>query len=622
MMTPICVIAPIFITMASVDANLVTWSETLRNYRNRHKLSFQSGTDHVHHNHVDIHHAHQHHHHNRHPLPPVALPLMFGGGSSTPQQHNYSYEEEVVGVGDPHGNLMGEHLGGPQADPIDRVSERELECLVLMESDAQEYSHLSPPRLGMQLHGEWSEGSPGDLDEEYPVPCNRSWDKILCWPPTSGGSLAVLPCFDELNGIKYNTSQNATRYCHSNGTWAAYTDYNGCSEVVQHSEGVQTPQTFGVELATTIYFVGYALSLVALAVAIFIFLYFKDLRCLRNTIHTNLMCTYMLADFTWILTLTLEISTKTDSTTCVILVIVLHYFHLTNFFWMFVEGLYLYMLVVETFKAENIKLRVYVLIGWGIPVVVTAVWVIAKGITPLPALLGDTQLTSPLSSADSSLRLCPWMRPHSVDWIYQTPAIGLLFVNSIFLVLIMWVLITKLRSATNAETQQYRKATKALLVLIPLLGITYVVVIAGPRHGLSGRVYGSICALLLSTQGFTVALFYCFLNSEVQNHVRHHIERWKAARTVGSRRTYSASKDWSPKTRTESVRLFSHPNIAPGFVARVGFAGKGKKRDSHNLSLSNCPENHSVCSTVSISTPMPAIISPPTQYLAPRDNDA
>ncbi|XP_071446236.1 diuretic hormone receptor-like [Hetaerina americana] len=459
-------------------------------------------------------------------------------------------------------------------------------------------------------------GGGGNLDEES-LPCNRSWDKILCWPPTPGGSLAVLPCFDELNGIKYNTSQNATRFCHSNGTWAAYTDYNSCREVEAPDGG----QTFGVELATTLYFAGYALSLAALAVAIFIFIYFKDLRCLRNTIHTNLMCTYMLAGFMWILTLTLEISTKTDTTSCVILVIVLHYFHLTNFFWMFVEGLYLYMLVVETFKTENIKLRVYVFIGWGIPVLVTTVWVIAKCIAPLPTNVADTQLFSPLSNTDSSLRLCPWMRPHTVDWIYQAPAVGLLFVNSIFLVMIMWVLITKLRSATNAETQQYRKATKALLVLIPLLGITYVVVIAGPTHGLSGRVYTCLCALLLSTQGFTVALFYCFLNSEVQNHVRHHIERWKTARSVGSRRTYSASKDWSPKTRSESVRLFSHPNITPGFISRSAFGARSKKRDSHDLPINNRPENlNNVCSSVSVNTPMPAVISPVTQYLPSKEN--
>jgi hypothetical protein len=37
-----------------------------------------------------------------------------------------------------------------------------------------------------------------------------------------------------------------------------------------------------------------------------------------------------------------QISVQVDNTSCVILVILLHYFHLTNFFWMFVEGEYVW----------------------------------------------------------------------------------------------------------------------------------------------------------------------------------------------------------------------------------------------------------------------------------------
>lgn len=62
------------------------------------------------------------------------------------------------------------------------------------------------------------------------------------------------------------------------------------------------------------------------------------------------------------------------------------------------------------------------------------------------------------------------------------------------------MLITKLRSATSAETQQYRKAAKALLVLIPLLGITYILVIVGPAEGISRSIYDGVRAVLLSTQ--------------------------------------------------------------------------------------------------------------------------
>lgn len=75
----------------------------------------------------------------------------------------------------------------------------------------------------------------------------------------------------------------------------------------------------------------------------------------------------------------------------------------------------------------------------------------------------------------------------------------LCFVALLFLISFQ-VLITKLRSANSVETQQYRKGSKALLVLIPLLGLTYVLVIAGPTEGLIAIYFSHIRAVLLSTQ--------------------------------------------------------------------------------------------------------------------------
>lgn len=66
--------------------------------------------------------------------------------------------------------------------------------------------------------------------------------------------------------------------------------------------------------------------------------------------------------------------------------------------------------------------------------------------------------------------------------------------------LLRQVLITKLRSANTVETRQYRKASKALLVLIPLLGITYLVVLAGPDEGVGSQIFIVSRAFLLSTQ--------------------------------------------------------------------------------------------------------------------------
>ncbi|KAI5635112.1 7 transmembrane receptor (Secretin family) domain-containing protein [Phthorimaea operculella] len=370
--------------------------------------------------------------------------------------------------------------------------------------------------------------------------CPAYYDGLLCWDPTPWYTNAVQKCFKEFHGVQYDDTKNASRIC-LGGVWNNYTDYSNCTERTDIGPPGPPP-----DITSLIYLAGYSLSLAVLSLAVFVFLYFKDLRCLRNTIHTNLMSTYILSACSWILNLVLQHSHQ-DQTSCVILVTCMHYFYLTNFFWMLVEGLYLYMLVVETFTAENIKLKVYTTIGWGVPAVFITIWVICRCFVS-PAV----------EASQAETKLCTWMHDHQVDWIHKAPTLIDLALNLFFLIRIMWVLITKLRSANTLETEQYRKATKALLVLIPLLGITNLLVLCGPSDdSWFAHAFEYTRALMLSTQGFTVALFYCFMNTEVRHAIRYHVERWKTGRAIGGgrRRGTSYSKDWSPRSRTESIRL-------------------------------------------------------------------
>ncbi|XP_021958199.2 diuretic hormone receptor isoform X2 [Folsomia candida] len=388
--------------------------------------------------------------------------------------------------------------------------------------------------------------------------CFGGWDGILCWPETPVGQTATLSCFKELNTILYDSSKNATRFCSegpNGGEWNN-TIYDLCQPVPNNST-INDNESNILALTTGVYFCGYCLSLAAVTIAMIIFLAFKELRCLRNTIHTNLIVTYILADTLWIITSSTTFTSTSalpDATqgqtggghthvSCVTYIL-LHYFHLTNFFWMFVEGLYLYVLVVQTFVAENIKLRIYVSIGWGLPLAIVICWAIAKW------LLFWNQ--GPVSELDET---CVWLGMSIADWIYKAPVILTLAANSLFLLQIMWVLITKLRSATNPETQQSMKAAKALIVLMPLLGITYLLMLAGSRE----PAYEFTRALLISTQGFLVALLYCFLNGEVRKAIRH---RWNRLRTpgfnccnFGRRRRLQQMRDWSPRSRTENCTM-------------------------------------------------------------------
>lgn len=52
----------------------------------------------------------------------------------------------------------------------------------------------------------------------------------------------------------------------------------------------------------------------------------------------------------------------------------------------------------------------------------------------------------------------------------------------------------------DSEQQQSAKAAKALAVLIPLLGVTYVLVIVGPTEGNASLYFDHVRALMLSSQ--------------------------------------------------------------------------------------------------------------------------
>lgn len=95
---------------------------------------------------------------------------------------------------------------------------------------------------------------------------------------------------------------------------------------------------------------------------------------------------------------------------------------------------------------------------------------------------------------------CPWWVDNPIDWVYKGPTVAILLLNLVFLCAIMWVLITKLRSANTLETQQYRKAAKALVVLKPLLGVTYILTITVPSTEQLMYIFDYMRAVLLSTQ--------------------------------------------------------------------------------------------------------------------------
>ncbi|XP_048470729.1 corticotropin-releasing factor receptor 1-like isoform X2 [Rhincodon typus] len=357
--------------------------------------------------------------------------------------------------------------------------------------------------------------------------CNSSTDLIgTCWHKSPVGQLVTRPCPEYFNGIQYNTTNSVFRECLGNGTWASRIDYSQCQPILQQKRKHQ----IHYKLAVIINYLGHCLSLAALIIAFMLFMRLRSIRCLRNIIHWNLISTFILRNATWFVLQKIDPRIHASNKVwCRLVTAVYNYFCVTNFFWMFGEGCYLHTAIVLTYSTNKLRKWMFLCIGWCIPLPIIMAWSVAK-----------------LYYENEQCWFGKRSRKH-IDYIYQGPVILVLLINFIFLFNIVRILMTKLRASTTSETMQYRKAVKATLVLLPLLGITYMLFFVNPgEDDISQIVFIYFNSFLQSFQGFFVSIFYCFLNGEVRSAVRKRWHRWQDNHWIQTRVARAMSIPTSP----------------------------------------------------------------------------
>nr|XP_057921861.1 adhesion G protein-coupled receptor L3-like isoform X3 [Doryrhamphus excisus] len=122
-------------------------------------------------------------------------------------------------------------------------------------------------------------------------------------------------------------------------------------------------------LLDVITWVGILLSLVCLLVSIFTFCFFRGLQSDRNTIHKNLCVCLFIAESLFLV----GINRADQPIACAVFAALLHFFFLAAFTWMFLEGVQLYIMLVEVFESEHSRRRYFYIVGYGVPALIVAV---------------------------------------------------------------------------------------------------------------------------------------------------------------------------------------------------------------------------------------------------------
>ncbi|TNN56070.1 Vasoactive intestinal polypeptide receptor 1 [Liparis tanakae] len=141
------------------------------------------------------------------------------------------------------------------------------------------------------------------------------------------------------------------------------------------------------------------------------------------------------------------------------------------------------------------------------------------------------------------------------SWLLAEGHFLFTLMNLIFFLGLLRILVNKLRlpDAQRNEFCQYKRLIKSTFFLVALFGLHYILFVFLPVEVSSSvfKIWTLAELALSSTQGFVVAVLYCFMNGEVQHEIQRRWRRWRLTRHLPSRRRQhgSISHSGSPHTQ-------------------------------------------------------------------------
>nr|XP_019956077.1 PREDICTED: adhesion G protein-coupled receptor L3-like isoform X5 [Paralichthys olivaceus] len=297
-------------------------------------------------------------------------------------------------------------------------------------------------------------------------------------------------------------------------------------------------------LLDVITWVGILLSLVCLLICIFTFCFFRGLQSDRNTIHKNLCISLFIAESLFLV----GINRADQPIACAVFAALLHFFFLAAFTWMFLEGVQLYIMLVEVFESEHSRTKYFYLAGYGVPAIIVAV---------------SAAVDYRSYGTD---RVC-WLRLDTYFiWSFIGPATLIIMLNVIFLGIALYKMFhhTAILKPDSGCLDNIKSWVIGAIALLCLLGLTWAFGLMYINE--STVIMAYLFTIFNSLQGMFIFIFHCILQKKVRKEygkcLRTHCCSGKSVETSIS----SSSKTTTSRTpgRYSTGSQVSLPACTPG----------------------------------------------------------
>ncbi|KAL1772494.1 adhesion G protein-coupled receptor L2 isoform X2 [Sigmodon hispidus] len=314
--------------------------------------------------------------------------------------------------------------------------------------------------------------------------------------------------------------------------------------------------------------VGIVISLVCLAVCIFTFCFFRGLQSDRNTIHKNLCINLFIAEFIFVIGID-----KTDYTiACPVFAGLLHFFFLAAFSWMLLEGVQLYLMLVEVFESEYSRKKYYYVAGYLFPATVVGV-------------------SAAIDYKSYGTQKACWLHVDNYFiWSFIGPVSFIILLNIIFLVITLCKMVkhSNTLKPDSSRLENIKSWVLGTFALLCLLGLTWSF---GFLHVNEGTV---VMAYLFTTfnafQGLFIFIFHCALQKKVRKEYGKCFRHWyccgglptesphssvKASTTRTSARYSSGTQSRIRRMWNDTVRKQSESSFISGDINSTSTLNQG-----------------------------------------------